>query len=109
MGWSFWDGDGFHLHADYLWHNHELLDVGETDGKVPHYLGVSARLRFRDDEEHHHDDNDLVFGVRVPVGISYIFDGKPFDLFAEITPILDLTPDVDFAFSIAVGARYYLK
>jgi len=109
VAWSFWDDDGLSLHADYLWHNYEFLNVGETDGKVPLYFGGGTRLKFRHNEGRHHDDNDLVFGLRAPVGISYIFNGKPLDLFAEIAPILDLAPDVDLAFSIAVGVRYYLK
>jgi hypothetical protein len=108
--WSFWDGDGFQLHADYLWHNCDLLDEpGGLDGKLPVYFGVGARLKFRDDNGRRDDDGDTTFGIRVPVGISYLFDGKPFDLFAEIAPILDLTPDVELNFSIAVGMRFYVK
>jgi len=110
VAWSFWDGDGFQLHSDFLWHNFDLLDnPGGVDGKLPVYLGVGARLKFRDDEGRHHDDNDTVFGIRVPLGISYVFDGKPLDLFAEIAPILDLTPDVELNFSLAVGVRFYVK
>jgi len=105
--WSFFDGDGFQLHADYLWHDLSLLDSGKLDGKLPLYYGVGARLKFRDDEGRHHD-NDTVFGIRVPVGINYLFKNEPFDLFAEIAPILDLTPDVEFNFDIAVGMRLYV-
>jgi hypothetical protein len=110
VAWSFWDGDGFQLHSDFLWHNFDLLDdPGGVDGKLPVYLGVGARLKFRDDEGRHHDDNDTVFGIRVPLGVSYLFDGKPIDLFAEIAPILDLTPDIELNFSLALGVRFYVK
>ena len=108
--WSFWDGDGFQLHADYLWHNFDLLDEPSgLEGKLPVYFGVGARLKFRDDNGRRGDDDDAVFGIRVPVGISYLFDGKPFDLFAEIAPVLDLVPDFDLNFSLAVGMRFYVK
>ncbi len=108
--WSFWDGDGFQLHGDFLWHNFDLLDnPGGVDGKLPVYFGVGARLKFRDDEGQHHDEDETVFGIRAPAGISYLFDGKPFDLFAEIAPILDLAPDVELNVSLAVGMHFYVK
>ena len=107
--WSFWDHDGFQLHADYLWHNFELLDSVEASGKLPVYYGVGARLKFTEDEGRHDDDDHTAFGIRVPVGVSYLFDGKPFDVFAELAPIVDLVPDFELNFSIAVGMRFYVK
>jgi len=108
--WSFWDGNGFQLHADYLWHNFDLLgEPSGLDGKLPIYYGVGARLKFRDDKRKHDDNSDTVFGIRIPVGISCLCDNKPFDLFVEIAPIPDLTPDVELSFSIAVGMRFYVK
>jgi hypothetical protein len=107
--WSFWDGDGFQIHADYLWHDFELLGVGGEDAdKLPLYYGVGARLKFRDDEGRHHDD-DTFFGIRIPVGVSYLFKDHPFDLFAEIVPIVDLAPDVDLRLDLAVGLRFYVQ
>jgi hypothetical protein len=107
--WSFWDGDGFQLQGDYLWHNFDLLEnPGGVNGKLPVYFGVGARLKFRDGEGRH-DDDDTVFGIRAPFGISYLFDGEPFDLFAEVAPILDLAPDVELNVSLAVGMRFYVK
>jgi len=107
--WSFWDDDGFQLHADYLWHNYELLDLGETEGRVPVYYGLGARLKFEDDEDRGRgDDDDTVFGIRVPLGITYRFDSRPLDLFAEVVPIVDLAPDVELNVNLAVGIRFYL-
>lgn len=108
--WSFWDGDGFQLHSDFLWHNFDLLaDAAGEDGKLPVYFGAGARLKFREDEGRRGDDDHTVFGIRAPVGISYLFDGKPFDLFAEVAPILDLAPDVELNVSLAVGMHFYVK
>ncbi len=108
--WSFWDGDGLHLHSDFLWHNFDLLEeVAGGDGKLPVYFGVGARLKFRDDAGRDHDENETIFGIRVPIGISYIFENHPVDLFAEVAPILDLAPDVEVNVNLAVGVRFYVK
>ncbi len=108
--WSFFDGDGFELHSDFLWHNFDLLKAPDgTDGKLSVYFGGGARLKFREDEGRNHDEHDTVFGLRGPVGISYLFEGKPFDLFAEVAPILDLAPDVEINVSLAVGMHFYVK
>jgi len=53
------------------------------------------------------DNADDVLGVRIPVGLAYEFANHPFDIFVEIVPILDITPDTDFDFEGAIGARYY--
>ncbi|MBP2681688.1 MAG: hypothetical protein H6Q78_1551, partial [Candidatus Krumholzibacteriota bacterium] len=44
---------------------------------------------------------------RVPVGLTYIFDGAPLDIFFEIVPILDLIPDTEFDANAAIGIRFY--
>jgi hypothetical protein len=107
--WSFWDGDGFQLHADYLWHNFDLLGSVAACDMLPVYCGVGARLKFWDDNGKRDDDRHTAFGIRVPVGISYLFDGAPFDIFAEIVPILDVAPDIELNLNIAVGLRFYVK
>ena len=106
--WSFWDHDGFQLHADYLWHNFDLIDPDSFSGKLPVYYGVGGRLKLEDDEGRRHDDH-TVFGIRVPLGISYLFADAPFDLFAEVVPVLDLTPDVDLDINVAIGLRFYFR
>ncbi len=108
-GWSFWDEDGFQLHADFLWHNFEWLHPEGVSGKLPVYFGVGGRLKFQEDNGRHDDNDHTVFGIRAPVGISYLFEGKPFEVFAEIAPILDVTPDVELNFSLAVGMHFYVK
>jgi hypothetical protein len=106
--WSFWDDDGFQLHADYLWHNFDLIDAGGVEGKLPVYYGVGARLKFEEDNGKG-DDGDTVFGIRVPLGISYLFEQGRLDVFAEIVPVLDLAPDVDLDLQLAVGLRFYIQ
>ena len=67
---------------------------------LPLYFGVGGRLRLRDNR-----DDDI--GVRIPVGLAYMFADAPFDIFVEVVPILDLVPDTDFDLNAALGGRFY--
>jgi hypothetical protein len=62
---------------------------------------VGGRIRF--------EDNDSRVGVRVPVGLAYLFEGEPVDLYIEVAPILDLTPDTGFSMNGGIGARYFFN
>jgi len=101
--WSFSGGDSFQLHADYLFHRFDILNPGELTGKTGLYYGLGARVKDKDK----HDDT--LFGIRIPLGITYLFADSPFDLFAEIVPIVDLAPDVDVRINAAIGFRFYFK
>ena len=98
-GWSIHDDSEFYFHGDFLVHKFDLIPVPE--GKLPFYLGGGAFARFR--EGHH--DNQL--GVRVPIGVSYMFADLPVDIFAEIAPGIDLTPSTRVDFSGGIGIRYW--
>jgi hypothetical protein len=93
--WSLSDNEDLHLHADYLIHS--WFDDIEN-GSLAFYYGIGGRIIFADDAE---------AGVRVPLGLNYIFEEIPFDLFVEAVPIFDLTPDTELAGNGAVGLRYY--
>lgn len=101
FAWSFSDRTSFHIHADYLWHNFNLLPV--STGEAPVYVGVGARIKFKD------DNDDTRFGIRIPVGIAYHFPNVPVDVFAEIAPVLDVAPDTEFDINGGVGVRYYFR
>lgn len=98
FGISLEDSDDVFLNADVLWHNYDLIPVSR--GRAAAYLGIGPSILFRDEEDNR-------FGVRVPVGVSYQFDDKPLDIFFEIAPILDLSPDVEGDFNIGIGLRYW--
>lgn len=91
------DDSSFYLHSDVLWHNFDLIRVSK--GRMPVYLGAGALLRFRDDE-------DNQFGIRVPVGVSYLFEDVPLDIFVEIGPALDLAPGVRGEITGGIGIRF---
>ncbi len=97
IGESFHHDNGLQLHSDVLWHAFDLLKVPE--GRLPLYFGVGARLKF--------EDGDDRFGIRVPVGLSYMLENDPVDIFLEVAPILDLSPSVHGDFNAAIGVRFW--
>jgi hypothetical protein len=98
VGWAFHHHTDLHLHSDILWHDFDLIPVPE--GKLPLYFGVGVRLKVED----HADDR---FGIRVPVGVSYLFERLPIDIFAEIAPVLDLAPSTRGGLTAGVGVRWW--
>lgn len=115
LAWSFVDHNEHNhyevmqLHADYLLHNFSLFRVSQ--GKLPLYYGIGGVGRFYqyddDWEGDHHDEHSVRLGVRVPLGISYLFSRAPFDLFLEVVPMLALVPETDFWINAAFGGRFY--
>jgi len=97
LGWSFDDDTDLQVHSDLLWHTFELFPVSE--GALALYFGVGVRAQFR-------DNRDDVFGIRIPVGVNYLFEQVPVSVFAEVAPVLDVAPDTDGGFMAGIGARY---
>jgi hypothetical protein len=98
VGWSFHEETDLYLHSDVLWHKFDLIPVSR--GQLPLYFGVGGRWKIRD------NDDDRV-GVRAPVGLSYIFDNVPVDVFLEVAPIIDFAPSTRGGFTAGIGARYW--
>jgi hypothetical protein len=100
LGWSFEDRTSFHLHGDFLAHKFDLFRIDR--GELPLYLGVGARLKVPD-----HGENRV--GIRVPVGIAYLTPDVPLEVFAELAPVIDVTPATQLKWNGGVGIRYYFK
>ena len=98
VAWSLKDDNDFHIHGDYLYHDYNLF-VNDDMELVLHF-GIGGRIKF-------HENKDDRIGIRFPVGLNYIFDEAPFDVFLEIVPIMDLAPDTDFDLNAALGSRFY--
>jgi hypothetical protein len=94
VAWSLRSGSYFSLHADYLFHNMDLIHLKK--GKLPLYYGPGLRLRTWNGDRY-----------CFPVGLDYLPDRAPVDIFLELVPALDLVPGTDFDISGAVGARYW--
>ncbi len=96
LAWSFANNGAFHLHADYLIHDFNLIRVKQ--GKLPVYFGIGVRIK---------NDKDLTVSARLPVGISYIFMKAPIDIFFEFALLLDIIPGSEIRFNSGIGFRYY--
>jgi len=94
---SFHRDNGLQLHSDILWHKFGLFNVPE--GRLPIYFGGGVRGKFQ--------SGDDEFGIRFPIGIAYMLDKRPIDVFFEVAPILTVTPVVRGDFNVVVGARFW--
>lgn len=99
LAWSFVRDGSFHAHADYLWHS---FHVFETDEVVPLYYGIGGRIK----TEHHENAR---IGVRVAVGVGYLFRDAPVDLCLEIAPVVDLAPSTDLEANAGFGVRFWFR
>lgn len=86
--------DDVYLHGDYLWHDFSAFPKPEQ-GSLPLYYGVGGVVSV-----------DRA-GVRGVIGISYIFEGYPFDLFIELAPVLKIAPGAGLFLTGGLGGRYY--
>jgi len=95
VAWSD-DGDDFlYLHWDFLFHDRHLSQ--EVKGKFLTYYGIGVKGEFADSN---------TVGLRIPLGIDYIFPKAPLDVFFEIVPLLDLTPATEGDLKAAIGIRF---
>ncbi len=94
--WSLDKSGSFHIHADYLIHDFNLLKT--RTGRLPVYYGIGGRIRLEDKTR---------VGVRFPIGMSYIFDRAPFDIFIELGPVFDVIPRTEVTLAGFLGFRFY--
>lgn len=107
IAWSFSENASVQVHSDILIHKYGVLTNDVSSVQTPFYYGIGARIKLEEGGGSGRNDNDSLLGIRVPLGINYLYADSPFEFFAEIVPILDLLPDSDFDFNFALGVRYY--
>ncbi len=95
VAWSM-TNNWFHVHADYLRHFFDVIPV--EVGQLPLYAGIGVRLGF---------GTDFVIGARIPLGINYLFEDYPIDIFLEVVPGILITPDTKFDMGGGIGVRYW--
>ena len=98
VGWETSGDNEFHIYGDYLYHLYGLLEV--KSGNLPLYFGGGVRFIDRENKKNK-------FGIRIPVGIEYLFDNVPLGAFIELVPVLNITPDTDFDIEGGIGIRFY--
>ena len=96
VAWSFGDNGHMLLQADYVWHS----GLSSTSsGKFALYYGIGGRIIFSDKPD---------VGVRIPIGLDYVFSSAPIDIFVEVVPIMDFIPSTDFELNGGIGIRFWL-
>ena len=98
VGWEISGDNELHIYGDYLFHLYDVIEVPK--GKLPIYFGGGARWIYR-------EDNDNRLGVRIPVGLEYLFEDISLGAFVEIVPIVNLTPDTEGDLEGGIGIRYF--
>ena len=105
FGWKTKGDNEYHIYGDYLFYKYDLIKV--PHGKLPLYFGGGARyITYREDEKKNGKKDDK-FGIRIPVGIEYLFWNSSLGIFLELVPVLNLTPDTDFEFESGIGIRSF--
>lgn len=98
--WSAGVNDRLVLQGDHVFYDYDLLDVDTNDGELPIYYGLGFHLRMS-------EETDSELGIRVPLGISWVFAEAPLDVFFEIAPSVNLYPETDFEMHGGIGLHYY--
>lgn len=97
VGFSFARQTALHLQLDYLFHIYDVIDP--PNGVATIYFGAGARIKTEDETR---------FGLRAPIGVDYVFEDVPMDIFFEFAPILDVAPGSAFSFNVAIGFRFFI-
>ena len=103
LAFAFKFNDLLYFHFDFLKHNFKLIPKEELTGDLPLFWGLGLKIKNRKIK----DESKSYFGLRAPVGFEYIFKEIPFDIFAEIVPVVLLTPNITAELNAVIGIRYH--
>ena len=53
--------------------------------------------------------NDSNFGMRLPIGISFLTSNEPLEFYAEVAPVVQLLTSIGIDIDGAVGVRIYFN
>jgi len=96
FAWAVGKEKAFLAHADYLVHDFGLFQV--KNGQLGVYYGVGGRLK---------TNGGTRVGIRIPLGVTYIFERAPIDVFFEVAPLLDVIPETKGDVQGGAGVRLY--
>lgn len=86
------------VNADLLRNFDKVLPRKIPGSRMPLYAGLGLKLK---------TERDVFVGIRFVGGVSLFHSKKPFEFFAEVAPVLRLSPSEGGAFDGAVGFRRY--
>ena len=93
-----YNGDSrVHFHMDYLWHWFSAI---QSSNRFPLYTGLGGRVNSG-------GGYSTSVAARGVLGIAWIPDQAPIDIFVEIVPSLQLVPGTGFGMDAGFGGRFY--
>ncbi len=101
-GWSLMDSSRFELYSDYLWANSGRFELNGE--KFDLFFGGGLSLRSHSGK----NNSELVFGPRLPVGVSYEFSHPDLEVFALLALNVGVIPSSDVYLDLHLGVRFYL-
>ena len=101
-GWGLLEGNKFQLYADYLWNRPHTFEINEEPFAL--FFGGGIGIRGKSGR----NDGEVVFGPRLPVGVSYLFANPALELYLMAAINVGIIPSSDVYLDAHVGARFYL-
>jgi len=100
----------YRINVDYLWQSHPFQEP-----KLSLHYGPGAALGFGRTNYIYVDrgngyifrSQELGFGIRGVVGLTYLVPKTPMDLFFEVAPVMILAPGAGTGIDVGFGARFY--
>lgn len=96
FAWSVGKEKAFLAHVDYVFHDFGMFKV--KTGRLGLYYGAGARLK---------TNGETRVGIRIPLGVTYVFERAPLDVFFEVAPLLDVIPETKGDVQGGAGVRLY--
>jgi hypothetical protein len=88
----------FTVYADFLWHNWKIMPQ-PGKGSLAGYLGLGVRYQETEGSDK--------FGFRTVAGVGYWVESLPIEIYLEIVPVFQVSPDTDTKLDGGAGLRYY--
>ncbi len=103
--------DQYRVHADYVWRSYPF-----QERSLGVYYGVGAVIGFGRTGYVIYDDRygtffrnqDADFGIRAPLGLSYLIPGSPVNVYGEIAPMMIFAPGTGLGIDGGLGLRFFL-
>ena len=104
VGYSWWQDSSLQVQGDLIFGSHGMTRNPEENGALGFYMGLGAQAKLADESK----NLKTRVGLRMPLGIEYIFPRYSLSLYAQAVPIFNLgTTDQYFSGDGVFGFRYY--
>jgi hypothetical protein len=90
------DEKSLYLHSNLLFQRQNALRLDPV--WLDWHYGLGIAMSFKDKTE---------TGLRIPIGIDYSLTSIPLEFFAEMVPVVLLSPDTEFDIDGGIGVRIF--